>query len=193
MRNQVRWTTAIILAPSHLVQGAGSIPVRCKGAAASFCFEPELSHLLEVVDEHHVEGLTPATIEEEVEAIHLQEMAMWALIASPWNKSSVLMTFVKSKAPKILIVNHYQIKVFRHPAKQWHYKSATNSETYACIKHHLRFSYNFKGVYLRGATSWLLTSSRRNSASQNILRQQIQLLLNVSPSYGNTKLVTWNN
>ena len=89
MRNQVRWTTAIILAPSHLVQGDKSIPVRCKGAAASFCFEHELSHLLEVVDEHHVEGLIPATVEEEVEAIHLQEMAMWALIASPWNKSSV--------------------------------------------------------------------------------------------------------
>ena len=153
MRNQVRWTTAIILAPSHLVQGDKSIPVRCKGARASYCFEHELSHLLEVVDEHHVEGLIPATIEEEVEAIHLQEMAMWTLVASPWNKLSVFIEFVKSKALERLIVNHYQIKVFRHPAIQWHYKSATNSGTYACIEHHLRFLKRFKGVYLRGATS----------------------------------------
>ena len=71
------------MAPSHLVQGEKSIPVRSKGAIASYYFERELSHLLEVVDEHHVEGLIPTTIEEEVEAIHLQEMAMWALIASP--------------------------------------------------------------------------------------------------------------
>ena len=45
--------------------------------------EHKPSHLLEVVDEHHVEGLIPTTIEEEVKAIHLQEMAMWALVASP--------------------------------------------------------------------------------------------------------------
>ena len=42
-----------------------------------------IAHLLQIVDEDHVKGLVPAAVEEEVEAIHLQEMAMWALIASP--------------------------------------------------------------------------------------------------------------
>ena len=170
MRNQVRWTTAIILAPSHLVQGDKSIPVRCKGATASYCFEQELSHLLEVVDEHHVEGLIPATIKEEVEAIHLQEMAMWALVASPWNKSSVFMTFVKSQAlKKTHCCKSLSDKGFPSPCHTVALQECHQQWDICLYKHHLRFSNSFKGVYLRGATSWLLRSSRRNSLSLKIL------------------------
>ena len=41
------------------------------------------SHLLEIVDEDHVKGLVPAAVEEEVEAVHLQQMTVWTLIPSP--------------------------------------------------------------------------------------------------------------
>ena len=66
-----------------MIQGEKEHPSQMQRSHSILLLERELSHLLEVVDEHHVEGLIPATIEEEVEAIHLQEMAMWALVASP--------------------------------------------------------------------------------------------------------------
>ena len=40
------------------------------------------AHLLQIVDEDHVKGLVPAAVEEEVEAIHLQQVAVGALIST---------------------------------------------------------------------------------------------------------------
>ena len=45
---------------------------------------PKNLHLLQIVDEDHVEGLVPAAVQQEVEAVHLQQVTVWALVSSPW-------------------------------------------------------------------------------------------------------------
>ena len=42
-----------------------------------------IAHLLQIVDEDHVKGLVPAAVQQEVEAVDLQQVAVWALISSP--------------------------------------------------------------------------------------------------------------
>ena len=46
-----------------------------------------IAHLLQIVDEDHVKGLVPAAVEEEVEAIHLQQVAVGALISTSCAKT----------------------------------------------------------------------------------------------------------
>ena len=44
---------------------------------------PKNLHLLQIVDEDHVEGLVPAAVQQKVETVDLQQVAVGTLLPSP--------------------------------------------------------------------------------------------------------------